>query len=35
VLLAYGKLIQSILDFIIVAFAIFMAVKVINRMKRE
>jgi large conductance mechanosensitive channel len=35
VLLAYGKFIQSIIDFIIVAFAIFMAVKVINRMKRE
>jgi large conductance mechanosensitive channel len=35
VLLAYGKFIQSIVDFIIVAFAIFMAVKVINRMKRE
>ncbi|MDF9773338.1 large-conductance mechanosensitive channel protein MscL [Pseudomonas baetica] len=35
VLLAYGKFIQSMIDFIIVAFAIFMAVKVINRMKRE
>ena len=35
VLLSYGKFIQSLIDFIIVAFAIFMAVKVINRMKRE
>ncbi|MBP5946280.1 MULTISPECIES: large-conductance mechanosensitive channel protein MscL [unclassified Pseudomonas] len=35
VLLAYGKFIQSLIDFIIVAFAIFMAVKVINRLKRE
>jgi len=35
VLLAYGKFIQSMIDFVIVAFAIFMAVKVINRMKRE
>jgi large conductance mechanosensitive channel len=35
VLLSYGKFIQSMIDFIIVAFAIFMAVKVINRMKRE
>ena len=35
VVLAYGKFIQSIIDFIIVAFAIFMGVKVINRLKRE
>lgn len=35
VVLSYGKFIQSILDFIIVAFAIFMGVKVINRLKRE
>lgn len=35
VLLSYGKFIQSLIDFIIIAFAIFMAVKVINRMKRE
>ncbi|KJK05945.1 MULTISPECIES: large-conductance mechanosensitive channel protein MscL [Pseudomonas] len=35
VVLAYGKFIQTILDFIIVAFAIFMGVKAINRLKRE
>jgi large conductance mechanosensitive channel len=35
VVLAYGKFIQSIIDFIIVAFAIFMGVKAINKMKRE
>ena len=35
VVMAYGKFIQTILDFIIVAFAIFMGVKVINRLKRE
>lgn len=34
-LLSYGKLIQSIFDFIIVAFAIFMVVKGINRMKKK
>lgn len=35
VMLSYGKFIQTILDFIIVAFAIFMGVKAINRLKRE
>ena len=35
VMLAYGKFIQTVLDFVIVAFAIFMGVKVINRLKRE
>lgn len=35
VVLAYGKFIQSIIDFVIVAFAIFMGVKVINRLKHE
>ena len=35
VLLSYGKFLQTIFDFIIVAFAIFMGVKVINRLKRE
>lgn len=35
VVLAYGKFIQTVLDFIIIAFAIFMGVKVINRLKRE
>ena len=35
VMLSYGKFIQTVLDFVIVAFAIFMGVKVINRMKRQ
>ena len=33
--LRYGIFIQTIIDFIIVAFAIFMAVKVMNRLKRK
>lgn len=35
VVLAYGKFIQTVIDFIIVAFAIFMGVKAINKLKRE
>ncbi|MBB2495370.1 large-conductance mechanosensitive channel protein MscL [Aquipseudomonas ullengensis] len=35
VLLSYGKFIQTILDFTIVAFAIFMGVKAINKLKRD
>ncbi len=35
VLLSYGKFIQSIVDFTIIAFAIFIAVKAINNMKKE
>jgi large conductance mechanosensitive channel len=35
VVLSYGKFIQTVLDFVIVAFAIFMGVKVINKLKRE
>ncbi len=35
VVLAYGKFIQTVVDFIIVAFAIFMGIKVINRLQRE
>ena len=35
VVLAYGKFIQSLIDFLIVAFAIFMGVKAINHLKRE
>ena len=31
----YGKFIQTCLDFIITAWAIFLAVKVINRLKRK
>jgi large conductance mechanosensitive channel len=33
--LRYGTFIQSILDFVIVAFAIFMVVKGINKMKKK
>lgn len=35
VLLSYGKFIQTVFDFIIISFAIFMFVKLINRLKRE
>jgi large conductance mechanosensitive channel len=35
VVLAYGKFIQSIIDFVNIAFAIFMCVKANNRLKRE
>ena len=31
----YGKFIQACVDFIIIAWAIFMVVKLINRLKRE
>jgi large conductance mechanosensitive channel len=31
----YGNFIQTLIDFIIIAFAIFMMVKAINRMKRK
>jgi large conductance mechanosensitive channel len=35
VLWTYGKFLQTVFDFTIVAFAIFLAVKGINRLKRE
>jgi large conductance mechanosensitive channel len=35
VTLGYGKFIQTVMDFAIVAFAIFIAVKAINRLKRK
>lgn len=35
VVIAYGKFVQALVDFIIVAFAIFMAVKAINSMKKK
>jgi len=35
VLLKYGVFIQSVVDFIIIAFAIFMVVKAMNSMKEE
>jgi large conductance mechanosensitive channel len=34
-LIKYGLFIQTIVDFVIIAFAIFMAVKAINRLKRQ
>ncbi len=33
--IAYGVFIQSVVDFVLIAFAIFMAIKVINRLKHE
>lgn len=35
VLISYGKFIQTLIDFIIIAFAIFMAIKAINSLKRK
>ena len=35
VLLKYGMFIQTLVDFVIIAFVIFLAVKAINRMKRK
>ena len=35
VLIRYGAFIQTIVDFLIIAFAIFVAVKVINSLKRK
>ncbi|CAH1903649.1 large conductance mechanosensitive channel [Candidatus Nitrotoga sp. HW29] len=35
VVISYGKFIQSMIDFAIVAFAIFVAIKGINSLKRE
>lgn len=35
VLLRYGAFIQSMIDFALIALAIFMAIKVINRMQRK
>lgn len=35
VVLSYGKFIQSMVDFTIIAFAIFMAIKAINTLKRQ
>jgi len=33
--LKYGKILQSCLDFLIIAWAIFMVVKLINRLRKE
>lgn len=35
ILIAYGQFFNSVIDFIIVAFAIFMAVKVMNNLKKK
>jgi len=35
VVLSYGKFIQAVIDFTIVAFAIFMGIKAINTLKRK
>jgi large conductance mechanosensitive channel len=35
VILGIGKFLQSVVDFLIIAFAIFLVVKAVNRMKRE
>jgi large conductance mechanosensitive channel len=35
VLLKYGVFVQSVVDFVIIAFAIFMVVKAMNSMKKE
>lgn len=35
VTLGYGKFIQTVLDFVIVAFAIFMVIKLMNTLKRK
>jgi large conductance mechanosensitive channel len=35
VLLKYGAFIQSIIDFMLIAFAVFMAIKLINRLQRK
>ena len=35
VLLAYGQFLQTVIDFLIIVFAVFMGIKAINRLKRE
>jgi len=35
VVISYGRFIQTMIDFAIIAFVIFMAVKLINRLKRQ
>ena len=35
VILAYGKFLQTVFDFIIIAFAIFLVIKAMNSMKRK
>ncbi len=35
VMISYGKFIQTVIDFIIIAFAVFMAIKGMNSMKKK
>lgn len=35
VVIAYGRFLQTVIDFTIIAFAIFMAIRFINRLKRN
>jgi len=35
VVLAYGKFIQTVIDFLIIAFAIFIGIKTVNQLKRK
>lgn len=35
VMLSYGKFLQTVIDFVIVAFAIFMAIRAMNTLKRK
>jgi large conductance mechanosensitive channel len=35
VVIAYGKFIQTVIDFTIIAFAIFMVVRLINSLKKK
>jgi large conductance mechanosensitive channel len=35
VVISYGRFIQTVIDFAIIAFVIFMAVKLINRLRRQ
>jgi large conductance mechanosensitive channel len=35
VMVSYGKFIQTVIDFLIIAFAVFMAIKAMNSMKKK
>ncbi len=35
VTLNYGRFIQTVIDFLIIAFAVFMAIRLVNRMRRQ
>jgi large conductance mechanosensitive channel len=34
-MVSYGKFIQTVIDFLIIAFAVFMAIKAMNSMKKK